>query len=68
MKCVACGQEAVAVCRFCGRAVCSEHVCQGPALVLPAAPSTPADKPAAGLQVDGAVWCGLCHVKAIGRA
>jgi hypothetical protein len=26
MKCIACEKEARAICKFCGRAVCEEHI------------------------------------------
>ena len=30
MKCFQCGSEAVAICIYCGRAVCREHAKEGP--------------------------------------
>ena len=61
MKCAKCGEEAVAICKFCGRAVCNEHIETkefmsgytgwGGALSL-------TDN---AVRVEDAVWCSKCH-------
>ena len=61
MKCIHCGADAVAVCQFCGRAVCGEHL----ATKLFATGYTGkggfwnVDDNA--VRVEDAVHCGICH-------
>lgn len=60
MKCIACDDDARAVCQMCGRAVCREHIQERPfvsgfqeySLMLPSLK---------GVTVRDAVWCGCCH-------
>jgi hypothetical protein len=64
MKCIKCDKDAHAVCQFCGRAVCRDHIqprklVSGHASALSVAASTIID-------VEDAVWCGLCTVRANG--
>jgi hypothetical protein len=66
VKCFHCESDARAACRFCGRAVCNEHVqtgvfCSGFGQkikdnIWPSGSET-------GVIVEDAVWCGLCKVK-----
>lgn len=68
MKCIECEQEAQAICKFCGRAVCAEHVRQQ------RYPSGFATKlgfwsgAQNGVAVPDAVWCGRCHPEFSGTA
>jgi hypothetical protein len=66
MKCAQCGSDAAAICKFCGRAICTEHLRTkeyasgfGQKLheqFLPSGSPT-------GLIISDAAWCGECHVK-----
>jgi hypothetical protein len=61
MKCVSCEREARAICKFCGRAVCEEHLAErryvtGYTGVFALLSST--DN---GLSIEDAVWCQKCH-------
>ena len=61
MKCIECGSDAVAICQFCGRAVCQEHVktklfvsgYSGKASFWNLADNA--------VRVEDAVHCGVCH-------
>jgi hypothetical protein len=61
MKCIWCDKEAQAICKFCGRAVCKEHI------IEQRYPSGFANKAGFwsgklnGVAVPDAVWCGTCH-------
>ncbi len=67
MKCVQCGRDAVAVCKFCGRAVCKDHIKEGPILRqgIHCEGAIGAEKE--WLEISKAVWCGTCHVTGYGR-
>ncbi|MHB1034824.1 MAG: hypothetical protein ACYC35_11145 [Pirellulales bacterium] len=61
MKCIHCDNEARAVCQFCGRAVCQDHLREQ---TFFSGYSTKmgwwtANKSA--VRIDDAVWCGRCH-------
>jgi hypothetical protein len=63
MKCINCEKEARAICKFCGRAVCEDHISAKTyvsgyteGVVLRAFASNQD-----GVSVDDAVWCGKCH-------
>jgi len=66
MKCFFCEDDSRAVCKFCGRSVCKEHVQQSPFYtgygrkvrdnLWPSGSET-------GITVTDAVWCGHCSVK-----
>ena len=61
MKCIHCDGEARAICRFCGRAVCHDHIQQERFLVgYRSRASLSKDRV---LSVHDAVWCGKCHPK-----
>ena len=57
MKCIHCSKEAQAVCRFCGRAVCGEHIQN---LNYIAAVYTSAQQRPQALVIADAVYCGIC--------
>ncbi|MHB8897948.1 MAG: hypothetical protein ACYC6Y_04315 [Thermoguttaceae bacterium] len=66
MKCFFCDNDARAVCRFCGRAVCGGHSKtkefhsgygqKGKDLLWPSGSET-------GVSIQDAVWCGKCFVQ-----
>ena len=61
MKCSKCDNEASAICKFCGRAVCTEHM-QAKRFVtgftsIGGALSAQDN----AFSLDDAVWCGTCH-------
>lgn len=58
MKCIRCDKQAEAVCRFCGRAVCSSHL-QTLNYIVTVYPSASKQVPKA-LVVADAVFCGVC--------
>ena len=58
MKCIKCNNDAVAVCKFCGRAVCKTHL-QTMNYIVSVYPSTSKNVLKA-LVVADAVYCGIC--------
>ena len=63
MKCIKCDEEANAVCQFCGRAVCKEHILQQRFVTgFTGAGGILSFKDNA-VAVEDAVWCGLCHLE-----
>ena len=58
MKCCRCNRQAEAICRFCGRAVCSDHM-QTMNYIVTVYPSVSKQVPKA-LVVADAVFCGIC--------
>jgi hypothetical protein len=59
MLCWFCAESARATCRFCGRAVCSEHARFGPYLLQVSHSET--RQRVEALVVDDAVQCGTCR-------
>jgi hypothetical protein len=57
MNCWHCRRTAVATCRFCGRAVCENHVTTRPFILELLERS----EPVRALVVEDAVFCGACH-------
>ena len=57
MNCIKCDRTAYAACRFCGRAVCKDHVGENPFIV---ALFKGADEVQKAIVVPDAVWCGIC--------
>ncbi len=68
MKCIKCQKDAQAVCKFCGRAVCSEHIHEQryPTGFATRLAFWTAQKN--GVVVPDAVWCGSCHPEFFGTA
>ena len=60
MNCWHCDRPAHAVCRFCGRGLCREHV-KGMPFILEVYRSEAG--PAKALVVADAAWCGVCQPK-----
>lgn len=61
MKCVRCGAEAVAVCKFCGRAVCEDHIQSGLFVSGYSAKGGFWNMQDNAVRVADAVSCGICH-------
>jgi hypothetical protein len=61
MKCVQCENEASAICQFCGRAVCADHI-STLRFVSGYTPMLPRfSKTENAVSVADAVHCGVCH-------
>ena len=58
MKCCKCGRPAVAVCVFCGRAVCEDHIKEMPHVL---AIYRNAKNQLRALVTPDAVYCGMCN-------
>lgn len=58
MKCIRCDKQAEAICRFCGRAVCSSHM-QTLNYIVTVYPSA-SKQVTKALVVADAVFCGMC--------
>ncbi len=56
MDCWHCKRNAVGICRFCGRAVCENHVQTRP-FILDVITNR---EPARALVVEDALFCGVC--------
>lgn len=57
MQCIRCQEPAQAVCRFCGRMVCREHIQEMNYIITV---YQGAEKIHKSLVVVDAVWCGIC--------
>jgi hypothetical protein len=57
MNCIHCDRSAHATCRFCGRAVCKEHIQQSPYIVSLYQGENGILK---AIVISDAVYCGLC--------
>jgi len=58
MNCIYCQRTASAVCRFCGRAVCTDHIAAQPFIVELYKGDDGVQK---AIVVADAVYCGKCH-------
>lgn len=58
MKCIKCEKTARAICQFCGRALCKQHIEIKP--FISAAYDENNDNPQF-IITENAVWCGLCN-------
>jgi len=61
VKCIHCGSDAVAVCKFCGRVVCNDHITTGLFVSGYSAKSGWWSMQDNALRVEDAVACGICH-------
>jgi len=59
MKCIKCEEEARAVCQFCGRAVCKQHI-QKRRFMIGNTTKGAMSMGGNALSVEDAVWCGEC--------
>ena len=60
MNCWHCERPAVGVCRFCGRALCKDHVQTRPFILAAYTDKTGAEKVIA---VNNVLYCGVCEPK-----
>lgn len=58
MNCIHCNRSAHATCRFCGRAVCQDHIQSSPFIV---ALYQGVDGKQKAIVVSDAVFCGKCN-------
>lgn len=58
MRCALCKKEAVAICKFCGRAVCQKHRHIKPYIMSSYDEDNDSPK---FLVVEDATWCGRCN-------
>lgn len=58
MNCFHCDRSAHAACRFCGRAVCKEHIQTAPYIMGLYEGEGAVQK---AIVVPDAVWCGACN-------
>ena len=63
MKCIHCEKEARAICQFCGRAVCEEHIQEKRFATGFASFGGLFSAKDNALSLEDAVWCGKCHVQ-----
>ena len=61
MKCIECGADAAAICRFCGRAVCTEHIKTDVFTSGYSGKMGWWNMEKNAVRVEDAVWCGVCH-------
>lgn len=61
MKCAECGEEASAICKFCGRAVCKEHIKTDLYVSGYSSKAGFYSLSSNAVRVEDAVWCGTCH-------
>ena len=61
MKCVECEEEAVAICKFCGRAVCNEHIKTNVFVSGYSAVGGFLSSTKNAFRTEDAVWCGIRH-------
>lgn len=66
MMCFRCGSEAVAICRYRGRAVCKEHIKEG-SVISHGVGWAAIGATKEWLEIKGAVWRGTCKIKGHGR-
>lgn len=57
MNCIRCGKPAQAICRFCGRAVCGDHIQKMNYIITVFMSAQQVPK---SLVVADAVFCGIC--------
>jgi hypothetical protein len=57
MNCIHCNRTAHAICRFCGRAVCRDHLSESPFIISLYRGEEQVQK---AIVVTDAVFCGLC--------
>jgi hypothetical protein len=58
MNCIYCDRTAQAACRFCGRAVCKDHLKEQPYIV---GLYQGEDRIPKAIVIPDAIYCGKCH-------
>ena len=61
MKCITCDKDAHAVCQFCGRAVCKEHIQEKRFVSGYTSLGGILSSTDNAFSIEDAVWCGGCH-------
>jgi len=61
MKCIVCDTDAVGICKFCGRAICKEHLKTNLFITGYSSKSGSWDFGKNAVRVEDALWCGICH-------
>jgi hypothetical protein len=61
MKCIKCDKDAKAICQFCGRAVCEDHIQTKRFVSGYSSVGSAWNLTANAISVDDAVWCEICH-------
>jgi hypothetical protein len=61
MKCIQCEKEARAICQFCGRAVCEDHISKQRFVSGYTSSGGILSFTDNGVSVPDAVWCGQCQ-------
>lgn len=61
MTCIKCDQEAKAICKFCGRAVCKPHIQEKRFATGYTAVGGMLSATDNAFSLEDAVWCGTCH-------
>lgn len=61
MKCIKCENEAQAVCQFCGRAVCADHIEERRFVSGYSTKAGVWNFMDTAVKVEDAVSCGVCH-------
>jgi hypothetical protein len=60
MNCFHCDRSAHPTCKFCGRAVCKEHIQTAPSIVSLFKGDEEGQK---AVVIPDAVWCGVCTLR-----
>ena len=60
MKCAECGEDATAICKFCGRAVCTPHSRTEAYVTGFTGVGGVLSSTKNALRIEDAVWCGRC--------
>ena len=61
MKCIRCEKDARAICQFCGRAVCEDHISAMRFVSGYTSTGTWLSFTDNAVSVEDAVHCGICH-------
>jgi hypothetical protein len=61
MTCIKCNDEATAICKFCGRAVCNQHIQAKRFATGFTSVGGMLSATDNAFSVEDAVWCGTCH-------
>lgn len=63
MKCIICEKDAQAICQFCGRAVCKEHIREQRFTSGYTSQFSTWTVKQNAVAVANAVWCGCCNLE-----
>jgi hypothetical protein len=68
MKCISCENDARAICKFCGRAVCQDHIAHRRYVTGYTTYGGIFAFSNNGLSIEDAVWCQICNPQEIRTA